>query len=117
MKVNLKPGWESKVSSIKLKVYPLAIDNKRLVDKTFNKLQRLGRLKYITSPTPFSFPVFVIWKTAANGKKKSRAVVDIRELNNLVIPDAYPPPLQSEIKANVQGYTNLAVLDAASFFY
>lgn len=117
MKVYLKPGWESKVSAIKPRVYPLGIDNKRLVDKTFDKLQRLGRLKYTTSPTPFSFPVFVIWKTAANGEKKGRAVVDIRKLNDLVIPNAYPLPLQSEIIANVQGYTNLAVLDAASFFY
>lgn len=43
--------------------------------------------------------------------------MDIRKLNDLVIPDAYPLPLQSEIISNVQGYTNLAVLDAASFFY
>ena len=77
MKVNLKLGWESKISSIKPKVYPLGIDNKRLVNKTFDKLQRLSRLKYTTSPTPFSFPVFVIWKTAANGEKKGQAVVDI----------------------------------------
>ena len=117
MKVHLKPGWESKVSAIKPRVYPLGIDNRRLVDETFDELQRLGRLKYTTSPTPFSFPVFVIWKTAANGEKKGRAVVDIRKLNDLVIPNAYPLSLQSEIIANVQGYTNLAVLDAASFFY
>lgn len=43
--------------------------------------------------------------------------MDIQKLNDLVIPNAYPLPLQSEIIANVQGYTNLAVLDAASFFY
>ncbi len=83
----------------------------------FDELQRLGRLKYTTSSTPFSFFVFVIWKTAANGEKKGRAVVDIRKLNDLVIPDAYPLPLHSEIIANVQGYTNLAVLNTASFFY
>ena len=117
MKVHLKPGWELKVSAIKPRVYPLSIDNKRLVDETFNELQRLDRLKYTTSPTPFSFSVFVIWKTAANGVKKGRVVVDIRKLNDLVIPNAYPLPLQLEIIANVQGYTNLAVLDAVSFFY
>lgn len=43
--------------------------------------------------------------------------MDIRKLNNLKLPDAYLLPLQSEIIANVQGYTNLVVLDAASFFY
>lgn len=35
----------------------------------------------------------------------------------MVLPDSYPLPLQSEIIANVQGCTNLAVLAAASFFY
>ena len=117
MKIHLKPGWKLKVLAIKPKVYPLGIDNKRLVDETFDELQRLGRLKYTTSPTSFSFLVFVIWKTAANGEKKGQAVMNIRKLDNLVISDAYPLPLQLEIIVNVQGYTNLAVLDAASFFY
>ena len=110
MKVHFKPGWEAKVSAIKPRVYPLGINSNRLVDKIFDELQRLGCLKFTTSHTPFSFPVFVIWKTAANGEKKGRAVVDIRKLNDLVIPDAYPLPFQSEIIANVQGYTNLAVM-------
>ena len=117
MKVYLKPGWETKVSAIKPRVYPLGINSQRLVDETFDELQCLGCLKYITSHMLFSFPVFVIWKTAANGEKKGQAVVDIRKLNDLVIPDTYPLPLQSEIIANVQGYTNLAVLNVASFFY
>ena len=43
--------------------------------------------------------------------------MDIRKLNDLVIPNVYPLPLQSEIIANVQGYINLAVLDVVSFFY
>ena len=103
MKVHLKPEWETKISAIKPMVYPLGINSKRLVDETFDELQRLGRLKYTTSHTPFSFLVFVIWKTAANGEKKGRAVVDIRKLNDLVIPDAYPLPFRSEIIANVQG--------------
>ncbi len=74
-------------------------------------------LQYTTNLTLFSFLVFVIYKTNQHGRRKGRAVVNIRKLNELVLPDSYPLPLQSEIIANVQGYTNLAVLDAASFFY
>lgn len=44
-------------------------------------------------------------------------MVDIQKLNDLVVPDSYPLPLQSEIIANVQGCTHLVVLDAVSFFY
>ncbi len=74
-------------------------------------------MKFTSNLTPFSFPVFVIYKSDAEGKRKRRAVVDIHKLNELVLLDSYPLPLQSEIIANVQGCTNLAVLDVASFFY
>ena len=101
MKVHLKPGWETKVSNIKPRVYLLGIEAKRLVDETFDKIQRLDRLKYTTSHTLFSFPVFVVYKTNAKGERKGRAVVDIRKLNDLVVPDAYPFPLQSDIIASI----------------
>ncbi len=80
-------------------------------------MHKQGRLEYTTDPTPFSFPVFVIYKTDSHSKRKGRTVIDIRKLNDLVLPDSYPLPLQSEIIANVQGCTNLAVLNTASFFY
>lgn len=80
-------------------------------------MHRLSRLEFTTEHTPFSFPMFVVWKADAEGKRKGRVVVDIRKLNKMVLPDSYPLPLQSEIIANIQGCTNLAVLNAASFFY
>ncbi len=101
MKVHLKPGWETKVSSIKPRVYPLGIEAKRLVDKTFDEMQRLGRLKYTISYTPFSFLVFVVYKTNAKGKRKRRAIVNICKLNDLVVPEAYLLLLQSNIITSV----------------
>lgn len=77
----------------------------------------LGRLKFTTDHTLFSFPVFVIWKANVEGKKKGRVVVDIQKLNEMVLLNSYLLPLQSEIITNDQGCTNLTVLDAASFFY
>lgn len=115
--MHLKPGWEKKVSAIKPKVYLLGIKAKRLLDETFDKMQCLGCLRYTTSHTLFSFSMFVIYKTNAKRERKGRAVVDIRKLNDLVISEAYPLPLQSDIIASIQGYINLAVLDTASFFY
>ncbi len=50
-------------------------------------------------------------------KKKSKVVVDIQKLNEMVLPDSYLLPLQSKIIANVQRYTNLTVLDIVLFFY
>lgn len=82
-------------------MYPLDNEARRIVDDTFNEMHRQGRLKYTTDPILFSFPVFVVYKTDSQGKRKGRAVVDIRKLNDLVLPDSYPLPLQSEIISNV----------------
>lgn len=117
MKVHLNPGWETKVSTIKPRVYPLGIKAKRLVDKTFDEMQRLDRLKYTTSHTLFSFPALVVYKTNAKKEKKRRVVVDIRKLIDLVISNAYLLPFQFDIIASVQGYRNLPILDTVSFFY
>lgn len=79
-------------------------------------MQCLGRLKYTILHTSFNFPIFVVYKTNVKGEKKKREVVDIRKLNDLVIPDTYALPLQSDIIASIQGCTKLAVLDAVLFF-
>ena len=117
MKVPLKPGWEAKVFAIKPRVYPLGNEAHQLVDETFNEMYCLSRLKFKSEHIPFSFPVFVVWKLDAEGKRKGRAVVDIRKLNEIVPPDSYPLPLQSKIIANVQKCTNLAILNDTFFFY
>lgn len=87
------------------------------MDDTFDELQRQSRLVYTQTHTPFSFPVFMVWKPGPDSSRKRRAVVNIQKLNNFVVPDPYFLPLQSEIIVNIQGCTHLAVLDAASFFY
>lgn len=116
MRIPLRTDWQSKITG-KAKIYPLGTKAKQVVDETFDKLHEQGRLNWTTKNTPFSYPVFVTWKTDSEGIKKGRAVVDIRGLNNLVIPDAYPLPLQSDIIAAVQGCGYISVIDCASFFY
>ena len=117
MKVPLNPSWKVKVSAIKPRVYSLGNKARQFVDETFDEMHCLGLLKFMSKDTPFSFPVFVIWKLDVEGKRKGRAVVNIQNLNEMVLPDSYPLPLQSEIIANIQGCTNLAILDVTSFFY
>ena len=88
MKVPLKPGWEAKISAIKLRVYPLGNEACQLVDETFDKMHCLGCLKFTSGHISFSFPVFVVWKLDAGGKRKGRAMVDIQKLNNMVFPNS-----------------------------
>ena len=93
MTVSLKAGWESKVSAIKPRIYPLGNKVRRVVNDIFDRMYKQGHLDYTIDPTLFSFPVFVIYKTDSHGKRKGRAVIDIRKLNDLVLPDFYPLPL------------------------
>jgi hypothetical protein len=67
--------------------------------------------------TPFSYPVFVVFKIGYNRKRYSRVVVNLRSLNQIALPDIYPIPLQSNIIGAVYGSKFITVLDYASFFY
>lgn len=93
MKLLLNPSWESKVALIKPRVYLLKNDFKRLVYKIFDRIQYLECLKFIDSPTFFSFLVFVIWKITFNKEEKDCTMVDIRKLNEFVISYTYYLPL------------------------
>lgn len=93
----------------------MGIEVQRVVDNTFDEMHKQSRLQYTMDPTSFNFSVFVIYKTDHQDKRNGQAVIDIRKLNKLVLPDAYSLLLQSEIIANVQGCTNLAILDVVLF--
>lgn len=117
MTVLLKPGWELKILTIKLRVYPVSNEARHIIDNTFDEMHKQSRLQYTTEPTSFNFLVFIVYKTNVQGKNKGRTVVDIQMLNYLVLSDSYSLPLQSEIIANVQGCTNLAIFDTVLFIY
>ena len=118
MKITLRDNWQNRLPSTnKAKVYPLEIKDREVVDKTFDKMHRQGRLEFTTQATPFSYPIFIVWKTLLNSSRKGRAVVDIRGLNNLIVPNVYLVPLQLEVIVRLIGYTHIAIIDVILFFY
>ena len=62
MKIPLKSDWESKISR-KAKIYPLSNKDRELVDETFDELHQWGWMLWSKDATPFSYPVFCVWKT------------------------------------------------------
>ncbi|PPJ59008.1 hypothetical protein CBER1_11528 [Cercospora berteroae] len=118
MPVTLLPGSEAhRMPTI---TYPLSSPNRAVVDKAFDALHAQGKMSYTTQPTPFGFPVFVVWKTTeVDGQtvRKGRAVVDIRGLNKLVVKDSYPLPRQEDIVTALKGSRFITTIDAVSFFY
>ena len=116
MRIPLRSDWEDKAPKT-ARVYPLGNEAKRIIDEIFDKLHDQGRMDWTNEATPFSYPVFVVWTTKADGTRKGRAVVDIRGLNAISQIDIYPLPLQTELISAVKGCNYISVVDCASFFY
>ena len=114
MDIPLVDNWKDLYKPGQARVYPLGERDKAVIDKTFDELHDQNRMEWTTSSTPFSFPCFVVWREDTN---KGRVVVDIRALNKITMPDAYPMPSQAEIIAMIKDATHISTIDAASFFY
>ena len=118
MEIPLVDNWEQLYKPGQSRVYPVGKRDKEVIDREFDKLHTQGRMEWTTTATPFSFPCFVVWKDAPDGgERKGRVVVDIRALNKITMPDAYPVPSQSEVLAEIRNAALISTVDVASFFY
>ena len=113
MPINLKPEAESLKPA---RVYPVGHKERAVIDVTFDKMHVDGKMIWTNQPTPFSFPVFVVWRDTPNGLK-GRVVVDIRGLNKVTISDTYPMPLQPDITSAVAGFPFISTVDAVGWFH
>ena len=117
MEIPLLDNWQELYKPGQARVYALGQQDRQVIDAAFDKLHSQGRMAWTSEPTPFTFPCFVIWKNLGDGKRKGRVVVDIRALNKITMPDAYPMPLQSDILSAVSGASYITTIDCCSFFY
>ena len=109
MRITLYPGAEREIKPER--PYRLGPKEKEVVNQVFDKQREKGRL-IDAPPSPAGWPVFVVKKGA-----KWRPVVDLRGLNRLIAPDAYPPPRQDDIVAALRGKYWLSVFDIRSAYY
>ncbi|SLM40586.1 probable transposable element [Lasallia pustulata] len=109
LSIPLTVDWNtSTAAKLSHQVYPMGPNERAVIDEEFDKMHEQGRMSWSVKPTPFSFPVFVVWKTVfyrseKKPTKKGRVIVDIRGLNKITTTDAYPIPLQSKIISAVHG--------------
>ena len=116
MDIPLVDNWQELYKPGQARVYPVGPKDREVIDEAFDKLHSQCRMEWTSTATPFSFPCFVIWKDTPQGPK-GRVVVDIRALNKITVPDAYPVPSQAEILALIRDATHISTIDAAAFFY
>ena len=122
MTVPLNTDWNS-ISAPKLnqRAYPAGIADREAIDKEFDKLHQQGRMAWSEAPTPFAFPVFVVWKTVQGPDKvqvrKPRVVTDIRGLNKITMTDSWPLQLQTDVINALRGMKHISLMDGLSFFF
>lgn len=66
MKVPLVDGWEASFTTIK--PYNTFMEERVVIDKTFDKLHDEGNIPWSKNTTPFGSSVFVVWRTTYAGK-------------------------------------------------
>ena len=100
----------------KVKMYFVEIKNKKIIDKTFNKLHDEKKLSWTTDFTSFNFSCFVVWKNSFDQKKR-RVVVNIRSLNTITLWNVYFISLQIDIIQIVNESQFISIIDCVEFFY
>ena len=94
MTIPLVDRWDS--TKVAAKVYSTTGKDCEEIDKAFDKLHQQGQMGFFNEPTPFAYPVFVVWRTITkeDGSTmcKARVVVNIHSLNKIMMPDSYPLP-------------------------
>ena len=97
MRIDLVDGWQNQKRTMRL--YPLGIQDRAVLDKKHDKLYVEGKIDWIKRPAPIACPVFIVWQNGnivknskVIGIKKGRVVINLRPVNRLVIPDSYPLP-------------------------
>ena len=103
------------------KVYPVGPQDRTIIDKEFDELNRQRKMQWTKGFTKYKYPVFIVWRTVnllgKQPERKGKVVVDIRGLNKITESDAYPMFLQSDIISAVQGASYITVVNCAAFFH
>ena len=116
MEIPLIENWREIYKPGQAKIYPVSPRDREVIDKTFDELHEQERMEWTNQSTPFSFPCFVVWKSN-EATAKGRVVIDIRALNKISMPDAYPMPTQSDILSQMAGSMFITTVDCTSFYY
>ena len=54
------------------KVYPLSPEDRKVADKEFDRLHQEGKMSWTEQPTPYEYPVLVVWRS----RTIARAIID-----------------------------------------
>ena len=112
MFINLK----AKIIFKSIKIYSLKQKNRKIIDIIFNKLHSQNKMHYIIQSTSFNYFVFVMWKNISQ-ERKNKAVIDIRDFNDITEINSYSLFLQSTIITSVIEYLYIFTINVVGWFH
>ena len=112
MSVNLKSNAVFKFS----KIYLLKFKNKTIINETLNKLYNQRKMRFTIQSTIFSYFIFVVWQDTSDDRK-DRAVINIRDFNDITKIDNYLFSLQFDIIVSITRYSYISIVNAIDWFY
>ena len=112
------------ISNVKFdsfRIYSFESQNKKFVNKKFDKLYVEKKLRWITKFIFYEFSIFVVWKiihfSNENFIKKNKTVINIRNLNKFVISNDYSMSLQFDVTSVINDCFYVNVMNVAEFFH
>lgn len=100
---------EADMSGLKQPPIHLSAHDHKAMDAILDPMRETGRVVKVPwdHPSPVACPAFVVWDNA-----KPRVVVDLQQVNQHLIPDAYPLPRQDDVLSSLGGSIRTICEDA-----
>ena len=112
MLINLKSDVTIKL----FKIYLFDQKDKKIVNITFDKLHAQNKMHYITQFIQFNYFMFIVWKNTFQDRK-NKAVIDIRDFNNIIEINNYSLSLQSNIITFMIRYLYIFTINIVDWFH
>ncbi len=111
----------SETNSETCRVYKLEIENQTIIDKKFDALHVLRKMKWAFEFISYAYSIFVIWTIIHLMKKsftrRDKVMIDIRDLNKISKHDAYSMSLQLNILSKTQDCSYISIMNCITFFH
>ena len=115
MRIFLKSNWKNRVFK-KTKIYSFEIRDRELMNKIFDELHEQKRMSWTNVFIFFNYSIFCVWKKNVVDESKNRMIVNIRDLNVIIVSNAYSLFLQFDIIIVVRDCFYISLIDASIFF-
>ena len=112
LQINLKSETKFKFC----RIYFFDVRNWELINKEFNKLQKINKLQWTINPIKFKYLVFVTWRDTLQ-KHKGRVVTDIREFNVIIKSNIYFMFLQFDIIVFCANCMYINIINGIKYFH